>query len=165
MTNKIEICATGAEFLTSGVRYIVPLYRELLLNASKEILITVYSFGSFDKQVKETLKSKIKEGLRVIFIVNRYSSQDYLPLFITEMNSDFSNLEVYDFSSLQDTIDLHAKILGVDHNKVIIGSSNLSRRGQISNYEMGLNLEGDIASQIIDSCYSLINSDKVKKIE
>ena len=81
------------------------------------------------------------------------------------MNKEFSNLEVYDFDSGSDQVDLHAKIIGVDNNKVVIGSSNLSKRGHVSNYEMGVVLEGEAAARIIRGCYSLINSDKVKLVQ
>jgi cardiolipin synthase len=80
------------------------------------------------------------------------------------MNPDFPNLKIYDFDSGSDKIDLHAKIIGVDNNTVIIGSSNLSKRGHVSNYEMGVVLKGETATRIIRGCYSLINSNKVKLI-
>ena len=164
MDNEIEICATGNEFITEGIRYIVPVTREILSNAEREILITVYSFGKFDKKIKNILIEKVTAGKKLILIVNKYSKQDLRPSFIEEMNSEFSNLEVYDFDSGSKEIDLHAKIIGVDNNTAVIGSSNLSKRGHVSNYEMGVILKGEAAARIIRGCYSLINSDKVKLV-
>ncbi len=99
MNNEIEICATGNEFLTEGIRYIVPLTRQLLSSSNKEILITVYSFGKMDNKIETILVEKLLEGKSLTLIINKYQKQNLRPAFLDEMNSDFPNLKIYDFAS------------------------------------------------------------------
>ena len=62
MDDEIEICATGNEFFTEGIRYIVPVTRQIISSSSKEILITVYSFGRMDEKIEKILVEKLMEG-------------------------------------------------------------------------------------------------------
>ena len=115
MDDEIEICATGNEFFTEGIRYIVPVTRQIISSSSKEILITVYSFGRMDEKIEKILVEKLMEGKNLTLIVNKYHGQELRPTFLDEMNPDFPNLKIYDFDSGSDKIDLHAKDLTLIH--------------------------------------------------
>ena len=60
--------------------------------------------------------------------------------------------------------DLHAKVIVVDRRKAIIGSSNLSRRGFLTNYELALLLEGSTATTVASVVDKLLASPHVLRI-
>lgn len=147
--NRVEIVATGPEFVRWGVRGIESVMEEMITNARNEIHVIAYLVTSSAMPILRLLAEKAKQGIRVNLIINSLEElekeiKDYL--FMIQRN--FS--KVFQMVSFRDAIkrDIHAKILIVDRQKALIGSANLSWGGIAGNYEMGVLIEGEIAWHI-----------------
>jgi cardiolipin synthase len=59
--------------------------------------------------------------------------------------------------------DLHAKVICADERIAVIGSSNLSFRGLVSNYELGVVVRGEPARIIGDKLRTMFSSRSVER--
>lgn len=72
------------------------------------------------------------------------------------MRVEAATVLIYNFTS-DEQIDLHAKLVVIDRQKAIVGSSNLSRRGLLTNYELALVVEGMAVAEIANVVDRLIS--------
>jgi phosphatidylserine/phosphatidylglycerophosphate/cardiolipin synthase-like enzyme len=166
MSGKTEVCATGPDFLTGRIRYIFTVICERLEAAESEIFITAYSIGKLDDKITSIIKQKLELGVKVIFIIERLKKKSGGSLdLLMKWCRRFENFDIYDFNPSNEYSSLHAKIIAIDRKVAIIGSSNLSKSGHLYNYEMGVVVRDGVAAQVVDACYSLLNSRNVKKVE
>jgi cardiolipin synthase len=131
---------------------------ELFKKAKNEIYISVYSIGTASDLVFEWIENALSRGVKIKMIINRLNEQP--AQIIKKLNytlSNYPHFELFEFNS-SDGVDLHAKVIVTDHNKALVGSSNLSRRGLISNFEMGLLVEGPAANIVANTLSKLFEN-------
>jgi cardiolipin synthase len=156
--NNIKVVVTGTEWMGSGVGSIETVMSELFKKAKNEIFISVYSIGTSSDLVFEWIEKALSRGVKIKMIINRLNEQPgQIKEQLKTLLLTFPHFELFEFNS-SDGVDLHAKVIVVDHNKALVGSSNLSRRGLISNFEMGLLVEGPAANTVANTLNKLFEN-------
>jgi phosphatidylserine/phosphatidylglycerophosphate/cardiolipin synthase-like enzyme len=137
----------------------------LTSKAEDEIQATVYSFGENTLQYFSILEDLLKRGIKIQLIINRFHGQPYSARTrLKELGKKYRYLTIYDFEPKDKIEDLHAKIIVVDRRWALVGSSNISWHGYISNHELAILIDGDMASSIasmIDDLASCSESNHV----
>lgn len=155
INDKIKVVVTGTEWMGSGVGSIETVMSNLFTKAKNEIYISAYSIGTASDLIFDWMEKALSKGIKIQMIINRFQEQ---PIGIRNklkiLLSNYPHLYLYQFRSTDGT-DLHAKVIVTDHKKALVGSSNLSKRGLISNFEMGLYVEGEIATTIGKTIFKL----------
>lgn len=151
--NKIQILATGPEFLKEGIRGTAPVIEEMIKNSEKEIQIMAYVISLHASKFLDLLDDALKREVKITIILNKIGEQDEkIKTKIKKMKKQYKKLNVVDFTDSEGG-DLHAKVIVVDRKKAVIGSANFSWHGMSHNYEIGVHLEGNSAwklGKIID---------------
>jgi len=141
--NDVWILATGPELLREGVRGIEPVIEELIASARSEIHIVAYLLTRQAARILDLTEKAAERGVRVTIIINRLETQDeFIRSKLNFLRRSSSNITVYNFSDLAGR-QLHAKVIIADRIRAVIGSANLSWGGMVTNYEIGVMLEGD----------------------
>ena len=98
-----------------------------------------------------------------IIVINRLNEQpSEVVSKLVNLANEFSYMSIYEFPS-SEGVDLHAKIIVADHNRALVGSSNLSKRGIFTNYEMGILIDGQLAATVANKVNKLFEiSTRVK---
>jgi phosphatidylserine/phosphatidylglycerophosphate/cardiolipin synthase-like enzyme len=135
--DKVEIVATTPLSFRAKVRKTYPVIQELISGAAQSILLTGYSISGYFEEMLKLINSKSKQGVMVELFVNKYDSVRQVLSDISHINRRF--LKVYEYSGKADDkmAALHAKIIIVDSDKMLISSANLSYHGLDSNIEIG----------------------------
>ena len=151
--NKVQILATGPEFLKDGIRGTGPVMEEMIKNSEKEIQIMAYVISSHAYKFLDLLESALKREVKITVILNKFEKHnDKIKEKIKKMQKLYRRFIIIDFTGTRNQ-DLHAKVIVADRKTAIIGSANFSWHGMTSNYEIGVHLEGDSAwklGKIID---------------
>ena len=143
--NKVQILATGAEFLKEGIRGTGPVIEEIIKNSEREIQIMAYVISLHASKFLDHLEDALKREIKITIILNRLDEQDEkIKRKIKKMKRQYPKLKVIDFTDPSGG-DLHAKVIVIDRKKAVIGSANFSWHGMSHNYEVGVQLEGDSA--------------------
>jgi len=160
----VNIVVTGTEWLGGGVGSIETALEKLFRDACDEISISAYAISSGADIIFEWIETALNRGVRVKLLVNRLEGQppDVVARIIKLVNN-YPHMHLYLFLA-QEISDLHAKIIVIDRKKALVGSSNLSQRGLMTNYEMGLVIEGPAASEIAGTMDRLYQSRLVSHI-
>ncbi|WP_375165362.1 phospholipase D family protein [Paenibacillus taichungensis] len=88
------------------------------------------------------IKAPLSRGVEVSILVNKYEIlHPAAQAMIRSYAKTSHNFKLYDFTH-PDGCDLHAKFIFVGRERVLIGSSNISRRGFLENHELAVTLEG-----------------------
>ena len=144
----VKVVVTGIDWMGGGVGSIETAMRQLFQDAKQEILLTVYTITSGADMLFEWLEIALNRGVEIKMVVNRLD--DLAPGVVYKLHQfkqSYPHFYLYNFKS-DDYVDLHAKLIVVDRQKAIVGSSNMSRRGLLTNYELALTVEGHVATQI-----------------
>jgi len=156
--NKINIVVTGTEWMGSGVGSIESVITDLFKSAVNEIYISAYSIGNSSDLIFKWLEKALSRGVNIKMVINRLSEQ---PAEVRGKLNNFiliyPHFQLFEFQS-SEHVDLHAKVIVVDHEKALVGSSNLSKRGLITNYEMGVYIEGKVASIVANTLSKLFDT-------
>jgi len=148
----VQILATGPEFLKRGFRGTKPVIEKLIRDAKKEIKIFAYKLGP-DMDLWELIEEKLKQEkpVNVTIILNLPEQtpgvQDKLYNLEKKFGKKGGRFRLIDFEKLEGAL-LHAKVLVVDREKVVIGSANFSWGGMVNHYELGVLIEGPSAWEI-----------------
>jgi cardiolipin synthase len=132
MTEIIPV-ATGEKWIGSGVRSFQSIIHELILEASNELVMTVYVLTNMN--IVDDLRKALERGVVIeIYLYSEeiYEKNDALKA-ISGLDSEYNYLEIHRIN--EDV--LHAKVLVVDGAKVLSGSANFTFNGMIKNYELG----------------------------
>jgi phosphatidylserine/phosphatidylglycerophosphate/cardiolipin synthase-like enzyme len=154
----VKVVVTGIDWMGGGVGSIESAMRQLFQDAKHEILLTVYTITSSADMLFDWLEFALSRGVEIKMVVNRL--EDLTPVVINKLRqfaNSYPYFNLYNFTS-DDSVDLHAKLIVVDRQKAIVGSSNLSRRGLLTNYELALTVEGEIATEIANTVDRLIGT-------
>jgi phosphatidylserine/phosphatidylglycerophosphate/cardiolipin synthase-like enzyme len=153
--SAVHILATGLEFIRAGTRGVEPVIEEIIHDAREEIQLMTYSFTPRAQRIMALLEKAAERSIKVTIIVNRLDLQEdkikHKLRFLKQEYAD--NVHLVDFSDANGR-ELHAKVVVVDRKKTVIGSANLSGRGMVHNYEIGVLIEGQKAwemARLIDS--------------
>lgn len=141
-----RIVATGTAWIGSGVRSIESALDDLFRGAEHEVQITAYSISSGADLLLDSLEMCLARGVSVTMIVNQLGEQPLVVLKkLRKMAAQYPHYNLLDFNGPNNT-NLHAKLVVADRNQALIGSSNLSRRGLLTNHELGVVVVGHAAS-------------------
>ncbi len=154
--NKVNVVVTGTEWMGSGVGSIETVIADLFKTVISELHISAYAISNSSDLFFEWLEKALQRGVKVKILINRLDEQPF------EVRGRLKNLLIkyphfflYEFKSTEN-VDLHAKVIAIDHKKALVGSSNLSKRGLITNFEMGLLVEGPVANTITNTLEKLV---------
>lgn len=160
----IRVLATGLGWMGGGIESIQSNIEELVSTAQHEIMIGAYSIGPGAIDFLDVLEIPLDRGVEIRMIVNRFEDH---PLPVKErllaLMRSHLNLSVHDFSP-DDGSDLHAKLVIVDRDKAVIGSSNLSKRGFVTNHELAVRLENPNVSMLAQAFDTLVSSGMTKRV-
>lgn len=146
--SKIRVLVSGLNWMGSGVGSIESAIERLLAEARNEILLTAYSIGNADR-IFELLESALARGVRVRMLVNRLSEQhESVQRRLERLRQKYPYFVLLPFEPGEERGDLHAKVLVVDRQRALVGSSNLSYNGMVLNHELAVLIEGKEASEI-----------------
>lgn len=162
---EIKILATGLGWMGNGIESITANVEELILNAQYEIMICAYNISTGASDVLELINVPLSRGVDVRILVNQFhnhhsAAQAMLASFLRKS----LNFKLYDFSH-PDGFDLHAKMIVVDRERAIIGSSNISRRGFFENHELAVMLSGQDVNKVANAFEKLLAHQFTKKID
>jgi cardiolipin synthase len=144
-----RVVVTGTAWMGSGIGAIESALRELFDEAVDEIALTAYSISTSRDRIFELLAGALARGVKVTLIVNRAASQPKAVMHaLRRLATQFPHLRVHDYRSTDPRADLHAKVVVVDRKVAIVGSSNLSHRGWISNHELAIIVRGASARDV-----------------
>ncbi|NOJ73981.1 phospholipase D-like domain-containing protein [Paenibacillus alvei] len=145
---SIKILATGLGWLGNGVESITTNTEQLLLNARYEICIAAYNISSGALEFLEQINTPLSRGVDVRILVNKYKNHHPRVInFFEGLSKRYGTVSIYDYIQ-QDGYDLHAKMVIVDRECAIIGSSNMSRRGLFENHELAVMITGDEVEKV-----------------
>lgn len=147
-----------------GVGSIESAMKQLFQNARDEILLTVYSISNRTDLLFDWLEWSFSRGVEDRIVINKFGEPTQ---FVTEkllhMATRYPHLFLYNFEG-KGWSNLHAKVIVVDRNKAVVGSSNLSQRGMLTNYELAVLIEGAEAVTAAKAVDRLIASANVTRI-
>lgn len=160
--NKINVVVTGTEWMGSGVGSIESVLANLFATSKNEIYISAYSIGYSSDLIFDWIEKALLRGVKIRMVINRLNEQpSEVRVKLGNLLKNYSHFHLFEFISTEG-VDLHAKVVVADHSKALVGSSNLSKRGLISNFEMGLLVEGQAASIVASTLYKLFeNSNQI----
>jgi cardiolipin synthase len=140
--------ATGDAWIGYGVRSFKSVISELIENAEKELILTVYILTNVN--IVSALSTALERGVRVtIYLYD--DGKD-----ITKSNAVREILalcEEYPYLIIKKVEKrvLHAKVIVADGRKVLSGSANLTYPALINNYELGFLIENvTVAGKMIE---------------
>lgn len=148
--NDVQILATGSEFLKTGVRGIESVIEELIRRAEREIHIVAYLFTSQATHILNLLEKKAEEGVKIVLVINRLETQDEtIRSKLRHIQASFPFIKIVDFHDSEGR-QLHAKLIISDRSRAVLGSANFSWGGMVTNYEIGVLLEGEPAWKLAE---------------
>lgn len=140
---------TGAAWMGAGIGSIESALRELFERADDEIALTAYSISTSRDRIFELMAGALVRGVRLKVVVNRAATQPRSVMHaLRRLAVQFPHLRVFDYRSADPRADLHAKAVVVDRKVAVVGSSNLSHRGWISNHELAVVVRGNSARDV-----------------
>lgn len=150
--STVELIASGSNWVGYGARSVDSAIRDLIRGAREELHLGIYSATPGGMPVLDLLEPRVKLGIRLTAVINRASdlAQPAVIRRLKSLSTNFRHAYVYSFEPKSRLCNLHAKVAVGDRMNGIIGSSNLSRRGLIENYEMGVRVSGALAHQAAD---------------
>ena len=164
MKEQVSVVVTGTAWMGAGIGSIETALEELFREAEHDIGITVYAISSHTDLLLEWLETALSRGIQVRMVVNRLNNQSSKVLIrLRRFVTVYPHFHLYDFVSDKD-YDLHAKLVVIDRKKVLIGSSNLSRRGLVTNYELALLVEGPSAENVAQAMDRLLAAPLVSRV-
>ena len=145
---SVNVVVTGIDWMGGGIGSIESAMRQLFQEAKQEILLTVYTITSGADMLFDWLEMALSRGVEIKMVINRLDeTAAMVKNQLHHLDSTYPHFHLFNFAS-DEHVDLHAKLIVIDRQKAIVGSSNLSRRGLLTNYELALTVEGKTATEI-----------------
>jgi phosphatidylserine/phosphatidylglycerophosphate/cardiolipin synthase-like enzyme len=147
----MTICASGPDWIGSGVGSIETALHELFQRARFTLVFSIYSLTQELGLLPTWLEQAADRGVDIVGVVNRFGTQGATARETLKAlaYSRPMSVHLYDFQG-PDNSDIHAKAVVADDQHALIGSSNFSRRGLLTNYEMAVVVEGEAARRAAD---------------
>jgi phosphatidylserine/phosphatidylglycerophosphate/cardiolipin synthase-like enzyme len=142
--SSVQLLGTGPEFIRDGVRGIEPVIQELVLSARRDIHILAYLFTPQATRLIDLLDEAVNRSVEINILVNQFDSQDAA---IQSRLRSLKNRPRVKLGTLgrEHGRQLHAKVIVADRKSAVIGSANFSWGGMVTNYEVGVLIEGQEA--------------------
>ena len=148
----------------SGIGSIESAIGDLFRLAEHEVLMTAYSIGTGTDLMFQWLDNALSRGVRVMMVVDDFDNQpDAVRNSLRKYARLYSHFVLLGFQGGQDSA-LHAKTIVVDRKVAIVGSSNMSKRGLIDNFELGVIVHGTTAALAGQAMDTLISSHFVSPV-
>lgn len=161
---KTNVLVTGIHWMGGGVGSIESAMERLFQSARDELMLTVYSISTRTDLLFDLLDISLGRGVQTKMVINRFEKQ---PRGVTgrllDMANRYPHFLLHNFSGDEES-DLHAKVIVADRKTAIVGSSNLSWRGMVTNYELAVWVEGETAIIVAQTVDRLLASKTVHRI-
>jgi cardiolipin synthase len=145
----VHVVVTGTAWMGGGVGSIESAMERLFREGRQEILLTAYAISSSVDMLLDWLESALTRGVQVEMVTNRLEDQPPdVQGRLRQLAVTYPHFHLYSFSPVDaaEPVDLHAKVIVADRRMALIGSSNLSRRGLLTNHEFAVLVGGAAAS-------------------
>ena len=165
MKEHITTCVTGLAWMGSGIGSIESAMERLFREATNEIMITSYAISNATDGLLEWFELALSRGILVKMVINHLAEQpDDVVVKMFRLGRNYPHFKLYDFTGDEEN-DLHAKAIVVDRRLALIGSSNLSRRGLLTNHELAILIEGTSVGEVAQALDKLLASHMVKEVQ
>jgi phosphatidylserine/phosphatidylglycerophosphate/cardiolipin synthase-like enzyme len=148
--SRVSLVASGRTWVGEAARSVDSALREVIKGATSELHVTLYTASEEAISIFDLLEEQLEKGVRLTLVVNRLreSKQAEIRRRLESLGDSFPESHIYAFEPTSSLRNLHAKVVVADRTDAIIGSSNLSLRGLVENYELGIRLSGPIARDV-----------------
>jgi phosphatidylserine/phosphatidylglycerophosphate/cardiolipin synthase-like enzyme len=158
------VFASGGGWVGGGIGSIETALDRLFRSARSSLVMTIYSVTGALDLLPEWVASVTDRGVETIAIVNRLRDQNQVPRdTLRRLASARPALQLYDFQGPRQS-ELHAKVVVADEESGLIGSSNFSKSGLLTNYEMAVLIVGEPARQAADLVRRLTASPDASRV-
>lgn len=164
MKDRITTCVTGLAWMGSGIGSIESAMERIFREATHEVMITSYAISNATDRILEWFELTLSRGILIRMVINHLSEQPAEVIAkLTQLGRNYPHFKLYDFTG-DDENDLHAKVIVADRRLALVGSSNLSRRGLITNHELAILIEGPSAGEVAQALDKLLVSNLVRPV-
>ncbi len=148
--NISSIVASGPIWAGVGTRSLESSLREVIMGANSEFHMVVYSASFAIFRIFDMLEPRLAAGVRTTMILNRANRSSQLSVIhrLNLIARRFPDSRILSFEPRIHLRNLHAKAVVADRIDAIIGSANLSLRGMMENYELGIRVHGEVAKRV-----------------
>jgi phosphatidylserine/phosphatidylglycerophosphate/cardiolipin synthase-like enzyme len=162
--DKTSILVTGINWMGAGIGSIETAMEHLFQDASDELLLTVYSISTRTDLLFDLLDAALSRGVQTKMVINSFEKQPRRVVKrLRDFVSKYPHFLLHGFSG-GDQSDLHAKVIVADRKVALVGSSNLSWRGMVTNYELAALVRGDAAGVTAQAVDRLLASENVVRV-
>ncbi len=159
-----SVVVTGTAWIGGGLGSIESALERLCREAISEIDLTVYSISSGADLLLGWVETALARGVQVRMVLNRLDEQPVgAANRLRSLARSYPHFQLYQFLTTDD-VDLHAKMVVADRSRALIGSSNLSRRGLLTNHEIAVVLQGTPAHSASQAFDRLLTSHYVRSL-
>lgn len=176
-----ELVWTGPEGMAATSRRTEVVFRDLLGSAERDVWMAGYSIDHGNDLFAPLHRAMVDRGVKSRFLLNLQFRDSEKPEKTEEASAGvlvnrffkrqwpFEGPKpdiFYDPRTLQKKIyaSMHAKVVVVDEQRVLIGSANFTQRGQQRNIEAGVLLhDAAFAKQLVTQLQSLIDGGYVNR--
>lgn len=155
-TPSVRLVWTGPVSATVPARSTMSVLLDMIDRAQQEIVIVGYMITAAAAIIFEHLAAAQKRGVQVILIGDRL--EEKLDVLRSCWPSDQRVPAFY--SRAETPADprsaLHAKLVVVDQRSMLVSSANLTYHGLAGNIEIGIEIEGQIAAEVVALLNKLI---------
>jgi cardiolipin synthase len=163
MNSDIRVCASGDLWVGGSVGSLETAVHEVFTSARDHIFITCYSITGGANALFDALRGALDRGVLTRLAINKITGQSADAVGqLRALGQSYPHFELWNFVSANGA-DLHAKVVCADECMAVIGSSNLSFRGLVSNYELGVVVRGEPARIVSDRLRALFSSRSVQR--
>lgn len=136
---------------------------EMINSAKKSIQIVGYTIEPDTGEIFAELEKKSKTGVAVNLYFD--NAENFLPLIQKMWKHKGTLPEVYSFKSKNSKkSSLHAKVIIIDEEELLITSANLTGRGISRNVEIGMRHRGNSAKKAAKLVKTLVDNEYLVKI-
>jgi phosphatidylserine/phosphatidylglycerophosphate/cardiolipin synthase-like enzyme len=164
MKNQIQVVVTGLAWMGSGIGSIESAMERIFHEAEHEVSITSYAISQAPDRLLEWFEGALMRGIMIRIIINHFNEQPAEVIErLKQFGQNYPHFLLYDFSG-DERNDLHAKVVVADRRLALIGSSNLSNRGLLTNHELAILVEGPSAGEVAQALDKLLASSLVNRV-
>jgi cardiolipin synthase len=158
----MTIVVTGTGWIGGGVGSVAAAMDEILARAESEIHLSAYSFTSRADLPLAAIAGALDRGVETRLLVDHLATQTKsVRARLIGLAAKHRHLYLYDYVA---SGELHAKVLIADRKTALIGSSNLSFRGLMTNHELGVVVEGPDAASAAAMLDRLLRTRLVERV-
>jgi len=153
--DRVTLLVTGLELLDPSIRTIDSAVHELVCEAKDEIIIVAYLLTEAALGIIDQLRKSAERGVKITVLINSLEHQERTVIERLKLLVKYPNVRILSFSDPRGG-HLHAKVILADRRRAVIGSANLSWGGMVTNYEVGVLIEGETAWKLATAIDRLI---------